>query len=408
MKKSILLAAFSCCILSYNGNAQTDPKITSWLQNTTVTGYGGAISNVQLVQYSATQVYVSATCIPEYSIGPWPGNPNIASPQNVVCQFTRTPAQNTASPIYTGLGAIGLWTNGVAVFNQKDANYWNNTTSSFVMGTTTTGWNRNALVYEGAGFDNCLGHPQQAGMYHHHVNPKCLYNDADNTHHSPIIGFAFDGFPIYGAYGYANVDGTGGIKRMLSSYVLSTATTRPGGPPVNATYPLGNMCEDYVYTAGAGDLDAHNGRFCVTPEYPAGTYAYFLTIDASLNPVYPYVLGNTYYGTPSTGNHVTPAGSDTTYHPSASGVAAVNSPVIKFQVVPNPVEDYAYIYMDAATMNNVKATLVSASGQIIKTMDQMLQPTIGYALDLTDVPSGIYILTMESGGTRVTERIVRK
>ena len=405
MKKYALFAAFSFLFL-VNGKAQTDPKITTWMQNTTATGYGGYITNVQLVQYSATEVYISCGCIPQYTIGPWPGNPNVPSPQNIVCQFTRNPVQNTGAPVYTGLGAIGLWSNGVAVFNQKDAFYWNNATSSFAMGTTTTGWNRNALVYEGAGFDNCLGHPQQMGMYHHHVNPKCLYNDADSTHHSPIIGYAFDGFPIYGAYAYTNTDGTGAIKRMKSSYVLSTATTRASGPPVNATYPLGNMCEDYVYTAGAGDLDEHNGRFCKTPEYPAGTYAYFVTIDASLNPVYPYVLGNTYYGVPSTSNHVSPVGPDTTYHPSTSGLTVVSN-AIKFQVVPNPVDDYAYIYMDATSMNNVKGSLFNAAGQLVKTIEYM-QPTIAYTLDMSELPAGMYILNMESGGTMVTEKLVKR
>lgn len=405
MKKHTLLASL-CCLLAINSNAQTDPKITKWLQNTTATGYGGAISNVQLVQYSASQVYVSATCIPQYTIGPWPGNPNIASPQNIVCQFTRTPAQNTGAPVYTGLGAIGLWINGVAIFNAQDAHYWNNSTSAFVMGTTTSGWNRNALFFEGSGFDDCLGHPQGSGMYHHHVNPKCLYNDADNTHHSPIIGYAFDGFPVYGPYAYTNTDGTGAIKRMTSSYVVSTATTRTAGPPVNSTYPMGSMCEDYVYTAGAGDLDEHNGRFCKTPEYPNGTYAYFITIDASLNPVYPFILGPSYYGTPSTGTHVTPVGPDTTYTPSATAVNAVNK-TIKFQVVPNPVEDYAYIYMDVTSMNNVKGNLYNTQGQRVKAI-QYMQPTIAYTLDMSDLAPGVYILMMEAGDTRMKETLVKK
>ena len=406
MKKHTLIAAF-CSLFLVNGHAQTDPKIITWKQNTTATGYGGYITNVQLVQYSSAEVYVSCGCIPEYTIGPWPGNPNVASPQNLVCQITRNPAQNTGAPAYTGLGPIGLWSNGVAIFNAQDAHYWVDASSSFAMGTTTTGWNRNALFFEGSGFDNCLGHPQGSGMYHHHVNPKCLYNDADNTHHSPIIGYAFDGFPVYGAYGYTNVDGTGPIKRMTSSYVLSTATSRTMGPPVNTTYPLGSMCEDYVYTAGAGDLDAHNGRFCKTPEYPAGTYAYFVTIDASLNPVYPFVIGPSYYGTPFTNVHVTPSGSDTTYTPSPTGVAEVPANIIKFQVVPNPVEDFAYIYMDATSMNNVKGSLYNTAGQLVKTIEYM-QPTIAYTIDMTGLPAGVYVLNMESGGTRVTERIMKR
>ena len=37
-------------------------------------------------------------------------------------------------------------------------------------------------------------------------------------------------------------------------------------------------------------LDQNNGRFCVTPEYPNGTYAYFSTVDkASFEPTFPYI-----------------------------------------------------------------------------------------------------------------------
>jgi hypothetical protein len=46
-----------------------------------------------------------------------------------------------------------------------------------------------------------------------------------------------------------------------------------------------------VYAPGPATLDAHNGRFGVTPEYPAGTYAYFATIDAAGDSAYPYLVG---------------------------------------------------------------------------------------------------------------------
>ena len=58
---------------------------------------------------------------------------------------------------------------------------------------------------------------------------------------------------------------------------------------------MGIFVEDYTF-ANSGDLDTHNGRYCVTPDYPTGTYAYFCTIDNTGHPVYPYVVGNTFYG----------------------------------------------------------------------------------------------------------------
>ena len=406
MRKTLL---FSALFLLFSGNmqAQTQPDITSWLRNTTLTGYGGYISNVQLVQYNATYVYVSTNCIPEYAIGPWPSNPNVPSPQNFVCEFPRNPVQNTGTPTNVGLGNIGLWSNGVSIFNSEDGFHWSGT--GWAMGPGAS-WNRNALIFEGISFDSCLGHPAPGGNYHNHVNPKCLYNDADSTHHSPIIGYAFDGFPIYGAYGYSNpASASSSITRMKTSYALTTDTTRAGGPHPISTYPLGDCIDDYIYTAGSGDLDAHNGRFCVTPDYPSGTYAYFVTIDASLNPVYPFVIGPTYYGVVgSTNTHITPAAPDTTYTGGTTATSELPNTTIKYVIAPNPVEDHIYIYMDVANMNNVKGSLYNAEGRLVKTINDLMQPSIAYALDVTDLPSGMYILSFEGSGKTVTEKIIKK
>src|SRR5207249_2454624 len=123
-----------------------------------------------------------------------------------------------------------------------------------------------------SGFDACLGHPPQSGQYHHHQHPICL--DAGNaSQHSSILGYAFDGFPVYGPYGYANTDGSGGVARIRSGYRtrnITTRTTLPDGtvlspaqygPAVSTTYPLGYYEEDFEYVSGLGDLDTYNGRF---------------------------------------------------------------------------------------------------------------------------------------------------
>ncbi len=295
-----ILILFATFLLQNIAFSQTNPAITAWLQNTTNTNpsYPTLVYNVQSVYYNATYSYISSTSVPGYTIGPWTANPNSPSNQNYKSKFPLTPAQNTGTKTYTGLGAVGLWTNGVAIFNAKDGKYWNNATSAMVNGITQSGWNRNAFYWEGISFDPCKGHPAGSGAYHLHVIPTCLYDLSVTITHSPIVGFAWDGFPIYGPYAYTNTNGTGAIKRMVSSYVLNSATTsRTLGPPVNGTYPLGSMCEDYVFTNGAGDLDQYNGRFCITPEYPSGTYCYFTTIDAGGTPAYPFVLAEQYYGT---------------------------------------------------------------------------------------------------------------
>lgn len=400
IKKNILIVitAFSSCI----GSAQLTPDVTSWIINTTnAVGYANIPSNVQTVQYSATQVYVSSTCIPGYSIGPWNANPNIPVNQNFVYKITRSPQQNLNNPIATGLGHIGVWSNGVSVFNFKDGMSYNNAGV----------WNQNALYYEGLSFDACLGHPAPNGEYHNHVNPTCLYNDADSLNHSPIIGYAFDGFPIYGAYAYTNVNGTGLIKRMKSSYWLSINTTRTNGPAVNAQYPAGCFCEDYTYIPVLGDLDEHNGRFCITPDYPNGTYCYFVTIDAQLYPTFPFVLGPTYYGTVPAGNLGPNGGHNVINEPTTfyTGTTAVNDNLdypIKFQIMPNPVQDFAYIYMDPSSMNNLTGKLYDNSGKLLSVIEYM-QPSIAYSIDMTTYSAGIYLFTLEGKDSKEAQKIIK-
>lgn len=117
--------------------------------------------------------------------------------------------------------------------------------------------------------------------------------------HSKILGFSLDGFPIYGPSGYVDpLDANSGVTDLASSYVLRPSSYRAATTAYDlATYPMGMFVEDYIYD-GSGDLDVHNGRYCVTPDYPSGTYAYFCTVDGSGNPAYPYVIGESWYQAP--------------------------------------------------------------------------------------------------------------
>ena len=127
-----------------------------------------------------------------------------------------------------------------------------------------------------------------------------LNRETESTQHSPILGWAYDGNPIYGPYGFAHSDGTGGIKKMQSGYKKRALLNRPSV----TLYPLGFFCNDYEWFSD-GDLDSFNGRFCITPEYPNGVYAYFATIgnnDSSFKnfklPEYPYAIGDRFKSTP--------------------------------------------------------------------------------------------------------------
>jgi len=112
--------------------------------------------------------------------------------------------------------------------------------------------------------------------------------------HSSIVGWAYDGNPIYGPFGYSDSqDINSEIKILNSSYTLNSdkVINRPTG------FDNGFFIEDYTFD-NSGDLDIHNGRFCKTPEYPNGTYAYFTTINVNNNGfiegAYPYFIGKTF------------------------------------------------------------------------------------------------------------------
>lgn len=123
--------------------------------------------------------------------------------------------------------------------------------------------------------------------------------------HSKILGFCFDGYPIYGPFGYTDSETPdSGISLMTSSYItLATDDHRPTDwkydnaisvDDINYNLTAGAFIEDFTYAEGSGLLDQYNGRYAVTPEYPDGTYAYFLTFTNSglLIPKYPYIVGN--------------------------------------------------------------------------------------------------------------------
>lgn len=398
---------FSLCVTAMV-SAQ-GPVITSWIINPgNQTGYGGYLTNTQSVWYTATDAYVVCTCIPGYDIGPWAGNPNTPANQDFTFKITRSPMENTGSDVATGLGHIGVWRNGVSIFNAKDGMSYNN------QGI----WNRDALVWEGSSFDACLGHPAPNGEYHHHVNPACLYDYMDDQQHADLIGYAFDGFPIYGAFAYANSDGSGGIVRMRTSYQLRTMTDRttlPNGTVLNASqygpaiggqYPLGSFLEDYEYVAGSGNLDEHNGRWCVTPDFPTGTYAYFVTVDPQMEPAYPYVIGPTYYGTVQSGNtgpgsgHNTIPGSAVEY----STTTGLNeNEAVGISIGPIPAKDRLMVSSAASTIKSLD--LVNLSGQVVMSLGIQGSMT---QLDISALGCGTYSLRISlADGSQVCHTVLK-
>jgi hypothetical protein len=443
MKKVII-----CCslLLSAWSNAQVSPAISSWLRNTTgatgrhyVQGNSTPINdadlvNVQSVQYSTNWVYVTATGVPAYVTGPFlDGNPSLTTNQNAIFKMPLNPTQNTGTATATQGGNIGIFINGVAMFDYRDGVAWNATTNALCGGpgnppcpggpTATMPWNRDAIVAERAGFDCSKGHPAQ-GNYHHHQNPSafkldlsvistiCDIYDADGLYvineneHSPLIGYSYDGFPVYGAYAFKNADGTGGITRMKSGYQLRNITTRTtsptgatvtSGPNVSTTYPLGYFREDYEFVSHTGEadyLDEHNGRFCVTPEYPNGIYCYFATVDEDWNSAYPYLVGPTYYGNKTAVKVTSITETVTTYNPTNSIDEQLT--LEKLSVYPNPSNDVLMVQINSLLTKDLEISLWDSQGKKIAEKTIFQGSTIAY-FDVSTLYKGVYFLKTSSG-----------
>jgi hypothetical protein len=125
--------------------------------------------------------------------------------------------------------------------------------------------------------------------------------EIDNTSHSSIIGWSYDGYPIYGPYGYDTNSG-GSITQIKSGYSLDL---KPNRPPTSS-FPEEFFVEDFKWEESTDEsvLDANNGRFCITPDFPNGTYAYFATFEESIStdgvfknfkkPKFPYLIGDSF------------------------------------------------------------------------------------------------------------------
>jgi hypothetical protein len=310
--------------------------------------------------------------------------PNLPTDTATIYRIPRTPAV-PATKTNTPGGAIGYFVNGVALFDNRDTFSYSNANGRDADPTAGIGqgdgiWNREAYANESVSFDAALAH-QAGNQYHYHAQAVALryqlgdhvdYNAKTNrytessvteTQHSPILAWAADGYPVYGPYGYTTAtNASSGVRRMVSGYVardgsngttnLTTAgrhtlpawaavaqnrsaTLSPSqyGPNVSTTYPIGHYLEDYDHLGDLGktqgvdfDLDKYNGRFCVTPDFPSGTYAYFETIAADGTPLFPFNLGRQFYGTPAGGSVTSISEAVTNYFTNNPGASPTPPP----------------------------------------------------------------------------------
>lgn len=200
-------------------------------------------------------------------------NPNRVVAAQEVFRIPLDPVINAVAT-ETALGTVGVAVNGIPIYNPFE--------------------DQNQTAASGRIFSSCCGHPQLTGVYHYHKYPTCLkFQQGDvwqsekekcdeldaliaQGGHSPLIGFALDGWPVYGPVGWVNSNRVS--KLLKSSYTGAEDTA--GNPS---------------YVQGSGDLDDCGGLVSPTPEFPEGIYHYVMTIEA--NPdgsVYRYV--NPYFG----------------------------------------------------------------------------------------------------------------
>ncbi|MEM1196008.1 MAG: YHYH protein [Pseudomonadota bacterium] len=225
-----------------------------------------------------------ANGVSEHTTGAFPNSGNPHSVQEQSYSFRVPAAPQLTGEILSAMGQpFGIAVNGV-VFDPG--------ANEFYKGNRNAGWQyeplRSAL---NMGLDAHHAHVQPGGAYHYHGLPTGLLEKLELKAgtHSPLVGWAADGFPIYALYGSIADDGA--VVEMTSSYRVREGQRPSGNGNPGGTYD-GTFIRDYEYIAGRGALDECNGREVITPDFPQGTYAYFLTQD------WP-VIPRCYKGTPA-------------------------------------------------------------------------------------------------------------
>ncbi len=171
---------------------------SAWLRPGNMDRSGNVLTVAKLVddnvtiEFDSTSMIVHSHNIPTHPTGRFPeqgfGNPSYIEEQNETFYIPIDPRENPSHKITTpnnsnhalNMGPIGIAINGVVFFNPFDMG---NTVAVDMM-------------------DRCCGHPNQDGQYHYHKYPVCVNTPFadEGDDHSPLIGWAFDGYPLYGPY----------------------------------------------------------------------------------------------------------------------------------------------------------------------------------------------------------------
>ncbi|MDC0588967.1 sulfatase-like hydrolase/transferase [Porticoccaceae bacterium] len=228
------------------------------------------------ISASAGKCRLQSNGVPNHDFNDGPQSfPNNLSEQNYNYQITDSPvfaSSNTALAIGSD---NGLMLNGVKIDLLAAA--------CFAVGDEKTGcgdmsqpW-RFDPMFPANGFrvDSHNAHVQPSGSYHYHGTPNAMFA-ANTAVESPLVGFAADGFPIFGSW----FDDKGTVRKALPSYRLKSGARQAvsGYATPSGDYD-GTYRDDYEYIENLGDLDECNGM------QVNGVYGYFITDG------YPYIMG---------------------------------------------------------------------------------------------------------------------
>ncbi len=208
---------------------------------------------------------IKSNGIPDHEVGRFPnrGNPNGIQAQNYHYEVALKP-KVAREAIVMVRQPFGIALNGV-LFDPGTAEFFQRDRSSE--------WNYEAL--SGAvklGLDQNHAHVQPNGAYHYHGLPSKLFEVLSGGEQGmTLVGWAADGFPIYGLYGTKDpLDAGSVIVELKSSYQIKAGTRPSGSDSPGGDYD-GTFTIDYEYVDSSGDLDECGGRFGVTPEFTEGT-----------------------------------------------------------------------------------------------------------------------------------------
>ncbi len=124
-----------------------------------------------------TGIFPKSTTDPTYQYAP---NPHPIKAREILMRLPTTPVLAEHASCVP-MGAVGIMLSGAALFNGLDAN------------------GQDAVAHEIQ--DKCQGHPERNGTYHYHNLSTCLKDGNNSNEHSALVGYAFDGFGVYGHRG---------------------------------------------------------------------------------------------------------------------------------------------------------------------------------------------------------------